>query len=195
MHPNVPNAERDILPANIKPIHYDLRLAPDLNNYSFTRTVSIKLAVQDKKCPVIKLNAKDLDISEAKFESFPATSIQHNAEAEETAFTFPEAALVREEGTLHLTFSGPITDKMAGFYRSSYDNPVTGKKEFLAVTNSSPLMHAEPFPAGMNPTSRLRFPLNWKLILHTLPSQICIQSTPPLMQRMGKRRFNLQLHP
>ena len=195
MHPNTPNTERDILPANVKPIHYDLRLAPDLNNFSFTGTVSIKLAVQDRKCPVIKLNAKDLDISEAKFESFPATSIQHNAEAEETAFTFPEAALARAEGTLHLTFSGPISDKMAGFYRSSYDNPVTGKKEFLAVTQFEPTDARRAFPCWDEPNLKATFSIE----LEVDAAHVALSNMHPINtttdEKSGKKKVQFAATP
>ncbi len=33
---------RDILPSNVKPTHYDIELKPDLNAFTFAGTVKIK---------------------------------------------------------------------------------------------------------------------------------------------------------
>ena len=146
--------ERDILRTNVKPIYYDLRLNPNLKDFTFTGEVLVNLVVQDHNCPLIKLNAKDLNISFAEFRSFPASSIVHNEQQEETAFNFPNYC---KEGVLHLRFSGVINDKLAGFYRSSYENPQTGQKEFLALTQFEPTDARRAFPCWDEPALKATF--------------------------------------
>lgn len=51
--------DRDILPSNVKPTHYDLELRPDMEKFTFTGTVKIQVEVMEAT-KSISLNAQEL---------------------------------------------------------------------------------------------------------------------------------------
>ena len=56
-------AGREVLPKNVKPLHYDLTLEPNFETFKYDGTVSIELdVVEDTKS--ISLNTLELDIHE-----------------------------------------------------------------------------------------------------------------------------------
>ena len=56
-------AGREVLPKNVKPLHYDLTLEPNFETFKYDGTVSIELdVVEDTKS--ISLNTLELDIQE-----------------------------------------------------------------------------------------------------------------------------------
>lgn len=72
-------ANRDILPANVKPTHYDLVIEPDMTTFTFTGEVTIRYWAIFSMCLYslaysldiieetknIQLNGKDLEVDEA----------------------------------------------------------------------------------------------------------------------------------
>ena len=56
--------ERDILPAHVKPSHYDVTIVPDLEKFTFEGHVLIDLQV-NSNTKEIKLNANELVLHKA----------------------------------------------------------------------------------------------------------------------------------
>jgi aminopeptidase N len=122
--------ERNVLPKNLKPLHYDIQIYDiDIQSFTFSGKVSIDFAVL-QPTKEIQVNFKDMEIQEAKVTleqskthaEFAVSTIDHNVEAEVVTFHLNEEIRpnLSNNLTLHLTYAGKILDNMAGFYRSRY---------------------------------------------------------------------------
>jgi aminopeptidase 2 len=72
----------------------------------------------------IVLNAVDLDCSSATLsfntEKLAATDTQVDEKNERVSFVFNKTLNADTDAILHIQFSGTISEKLAGFYRSAY---------------------------------------------------------------------------
>ncbi|CAO3701011.1 unnamed protein product [Rhizopus microsporus] len=59
--PSVDNPERQVLPTNVKPTHYDLTLQPNLTTFEFHGVVKVNLNV-NQDTTKITLNTRDIKI-------------------------------------------------------------------------------------------------------------------------------------
>ena len=57
--------DRQVLPTNVKPNHYDLELTPNLSDFTFSGVVKIECAIESPT-KTIQLNANELEIKTAK---------------------------------------------------------------------------------------------------------------------------------
>ncbi|MCJ1435974.1 Aminopeptidase 2 mitochondrial [Xylographa pallens] len=132
---------REVLPTNVKPLHYDLTLEPDFEKFTFEGKVVIDLDVKEETTS-ISLNAVEIDIhsttitsGETQITSSPKVSFD---EAKQTVtLSFDKAIAAGSKAQLTHTFTGSLNDKMAGFYRSSYDHP-DGTTHWMATTQMEP---------------------------------------------------------
>ncbi|KAJ1964057.1 hypothetical protein GGI12_001670 [Dipsacomyces acuminosporus] len=165
--------ERDLLPAGVTPIHYDLVLAPDLDALTFAGEVSIKLRVNDSISNTIILNAKELDIQTATLTSpalssngsISATSITVDNKRERAQLVFGETLTSGSEATLTLTFSGILNDLMTGFYRSPYTD-ADGNSKFVATTHFEPTNARYAFPCWDEPLLKATFDIKMRVKEH-----------------------------
>ncbi|KAJ1956962.1 Aminopeptidase 2 mitochondrial, partial [Dipsacomyces acuminosporus] len=88
--------ERELLPTNVTPVHYDLFLAPDLDAFTYTGHVSIKVRINDSTDKIV-LHSNDLEIEEAVISS---TAFQP-----EESLTASAITLEKEDETAHLAFA------------------------------------------------------------------------------------------
>ena len=110
------------LPLTILPSKYRVSLVPDLDNASFTGTVSIE-ANASADTDAIVLNAIELEIH----------SVTVNGETRQFSLDEPLERLTIAGGVKHgpltidISFTGILNDKLRGFYRSTFvdDNGVT----------------------------------------------------------------------
>ncbi len=56
---------RDVLPENVKPVHYDVNLTPDLESFVFSGTVRVSLKVKEDSLEIVA-NQNELQVSKAK---------------------------------------------------------------------------------------------------------------------------------
>ncbi|MCJ1377275.1 Aminopeptidase 2 mitochondrial [Xylographa soralifera] len=132
---------REVLPTNVKPLHYDLTLEPDFEKFTFEGKVVIDLDVKEETTS-ISLNAVEIEIhsttitsGETQITSSPKVSFN---EAKQTVtLSFDKAIAAGSKAQLTHTFTGSLNDKMAGFYRSSYDHP-DGTTHWMATTQMEP---------------------------------------------------------
>lgn len=118
------------LPKEIKPTLYNLLLHPDLTNKTYSGNVSIHLDIV-KPISYIAVHSKKLNVSNTKLVRVDATNGSNN----ETnipifnAFEYPqyeywitevEKPLDTGKYILDLTFDGSLTNRIVGFYQSSY---------------------------------------------------------------------------
>ncbi|KAL8942055.1 MAG: hypothetical protein Q9216_001867, partial [Gyalolechia sp. 2 TL-2023] len=150
---------REVLPTNVKPLHYDLTLEPDFEKFSYEGKVVIDLDVkEDTKS--ISLNSLEIDIhsttiSEGGNEITSSPKITYNEDAQVTTISFDRSIPAGSRAQLIQTFTGQLNDKMAGFYRSSYKQ--NGTTKYLATTQMEPTDARRAFPCFDEPALKAQY--------------------------------------
>lgn len=125
------------LPSEIRPNLYKLRLYPDLKAKTFSGNISIHLQVT-KPISYIVVHSKRLTISQTLLQRTVGNELKNISVA--NAFEYPEyeywvtevdGPLEIGDYVLGLTFNGSLTDRIVGFYQSSYIDPVRNETRCL----------------------------------------------------------------
>ena len=146
--------------AKFKPSHYEISLAPDLNNDKFSGEVRVYLDVlQDTDSIVI--DSVDLDVSSASIEQnnrvFHLTA---KYDKDNETVTFLSAQQINSgNGMLKITFSGILNDRLRGFYISKYKD-IKGEENKLASTQFEPTDARRAFPCFDDPSVKATFSLS-----------------------------------
>src|SRR3989338_8916419 len=122
------------LSKKIVPIKYDIRLRPDLENFTFSGIETITLNIL-KKTKVLTLHCKEI-------------------ERETATFLFPKSITIGKT-KLTLVFRGILNDKMRGFYRSKYH--LGGKEHHMATTQFEATDARRAFPCFDEPAQKAIF--------------------------------------
>ncbi|KAI8840363.1 peptidase family M1-domain-containing protein [Chytriomyces cf. hyalinus JEL632] len=150
---------REILPAALKPINYDLWLQPDLTSFTFDGTVAISVSVHQDTNKVV-LNSKELTIHKATVTQGDlkqtATSIEFNKAKETVTFEFESVIAAGSNALVYVEFTGVHNDQLHGFYRSSY-NDAEGNKRHLVVTQFEACDARQAFPSFDEPALKATF--------------------------------------
>lgn len=152
---------RQVLPDNVKPVHYTLTVEPDFSTFTYLGTVEIELDVkQDSNS--ISLNVNDIEIHETtlQVDGTPvssAPSLSHNAETQTTTIDLTGGAQLKagQKALLKHRFTGSLNDKMAGFYRSSWSKD--GQEHFIASTQFEATDARRAFPCFDEPALKATF--------------------------------------
>lgn len=119
------------LPTEIKPTLYNLLLRPDFETKTFYGNISIHLNV-NKPISYVAVHSNKLSITETSLVKNAADGGVHNVTIADS-FDYPEKEFwVTElpeplsigDYVLNLTFNGSLTDRIVGFYQSSYNDNV-----------------------------------------------------------------------
>ncbi|KAL2216786.1 aminopeptidase [Thermoascus aurantiacus ATCC 26904] len=151
---------REVLPTNVKPLHYDLTLEPNFDNFTYEGTVIIDLdVVEDTNS--ISLNSNEIDIHSTTISvggSVVASNpeVSHNKDAQVTTIKFAETIPAGSKAQLKHTFTGYLNDNMAGFYRSSYKGK-NGETKYIATTQMEPTDARRAFPCFDEPALKAQF--------------------------------------
>ncbi|KAK4540281.1 hypothetical protein LTR36_009593 [Oleoguttula mirabilis] len=151
---------REVLPKNVKPLHYDLTLEPDLEKFTYEGTVTIDLDVlEDTKS--ISLNTFEIDIQETKVTSgstviSSAPKITYNDDTQTTKVDFDQTIPAGSKAKLFHRFSGILSNSMAGFYRSSYKD-AEGNEKYMATTQMEPTDARRAFPCFDEPALKASY--------------------------------------
>ncbi|KAJ5669164.1 hypothetical protein N7462_010234 [Penicillium macrosclerotiorum] len=151
---------REVLPTNVKPVHYDLTLEPNFETFKYDGTVVIDLQVNEDT-DFISLNSNEIDIHSAVVQSKGAVvdsqpTISMNKDNQVATIKFNQAIAAGSDAQLTLTFTGILNDNMAGFYRSSYKTK-DGKTEYIASTQMEPTDCRRAFPCFDEPALKAKF--------------------------------------
>ncbi len=147
------------LPRTIVPRRYEIHIEPDLDAGVFDGTVRIDAEVEEPT-RVVVLNAVDLDITYASIEGpggSAMTSITYDSDLERAAIEFREELPV-DEVRLNLEFNGALSDKLSGFYRSTYTS-AAGTSESIGVTQFEATDARRAFPCFDEPDFKAVFSL------------------------------------
>lgn len=156
-HGSTAAVEREILPTNVKPLHYDLTLEPLFDSFTFNGEVSIDLHVNERS-DFVTLNSLEIDIKEAKINDIVIDKITFDEDKQSVTFKFDDHLVEGANAVLHIKFVGQLNDKMAGFYRSSYQED--GKTKYLATTQMEPTDCRRAFPSFDEPALKAKFDIS-----------------------------------
>ncbi|KAF4538520.1 Aminopeptidase mitochondrial precursor [Lasiodiplodia theobromae] len=152
---------REVLPKNVKPLHYDLTLEPKLDgDFSYEGTVVIDLdVVEDTNS--ISLNTLDLKLHSTTVKSGDTViaskpDVSYNEDSQTTKVSFKDTIPAGSKAQLIQTFTGVLNNNMAGFYRSSY-NGADGSTKYLATTQMEPTDARRAFPCFDEPALKSEF--------------------------------------
>ena len=135
------------LPKNVSVKHYRLTLEPDLVNLTFSGSEVVDIEIKEETSKIV-LNAVGLQVSGGEFKSsknegHSSTNVYISKEEETLTITFEEA-LKPGAGQLHMTFSGILSERMKGFYRSKYT--LNGEERWAAATQFESTFARYAFP-------------------------------------------------
>ena len=146
------------LPENVRPVHYRLRLEPDLAAFTFVGHEEIEVTVASPTSEVM-LNASELNVSRAVAEApggeAAASAIEHDEEQERVTLRFP-SPLPAGRTVLRLDFTGELNDQLRGFYRSTYVDS-DGVERRLATTQFEATDARRAFPCWDEPSVKASF--------------------------------------
>ncbi|MGW8320673.1 MAG: M1 family metallopeptidase, partial [Thermodesulfobacteriota bacterium] len=143
--------------STIQPIHYKIRLEPDLEKFLFTGNTEILLHA-DRPVREICLHAKELAFWNCKVklaEGFVDCAFSVQPQEEEIKVHLPQE--MRGEIRLAIDAMGRINEKMAGFYRSRY--VLEGQERTIAVTQFQESDARRAFPCLDHPRDKATFDL------------------------------------
>jgi len=151
---------REVLPKNVKPLHYHLTLEPNFETFKYDGEVTIDLdVVEDTKS--ITLNTLEIDVKETKVTSGSETiasspKVTTDEDAQTTKVELDKAIPAGSKVQLHHKFTGTLNDKMAGFYRSSYKDEA-GNDKWMATSQMEPTDARRAFPCFDEPALKANF--------------------------------------
>lgn len=175
-------AGRVLLPSYVQPTRYDLKVKPDLINYTFDGLVAIEMLSGENftsdESKKITLHAKELMFRTAEFQTsdgkvVKADEIRVNIKTTTVTFIFGESIPKSSSITLTIDFVGSLNNQMAGFYRSHYKD-TSGKDKIVASTQFEALDARRAFPCVDEPSAKATF-----LLTLVVPSELeCFSNMP-----------------
>ncbi|KAI9303207.1 aminopeptidase [Cunninghamella echinulata] len=163
---DVDTSERQILPANVKPVHYNLCIQPDLEAFIFLGKLAVDLEIIDNTTTIV-LNTIDIKIQSASIDvtinnevvSQPATHITYDKKKDLATLTFAETLPKNNKAILKINYEGILNDQMAGFYRSSYKD-TDGSTRYIATTQFEATDARRAFPCWDEPSLKATFDIS-----------------------------------
>lgn len=146
------------LPRNVEPLNYEIHLSPDLEKFVFKGSVSIEVRVITATSQIV-LNSADLSIADVRLCSKSGTIVKvtHSLDkdSEQLLVNF-ENAINPGTWILEIQFSGELTDKLRGFYRSRFNAP-DGSSQIIATTQFEATDARRAFPCWDEPDRKATF--------------------------------------
>ncbi|KAF7683664.1 Aminopeptidase M1 [Astathelohania contejeani] len=174
---------RKILPENITPSHYDLHIDSNLEDLTYSGTVTINLHV-NSNTENIYINAHKLKITKAqvRINNNILEGIISMEPDEKVKITLKEELVKHTTPILVLEFEGSIADDMNGYYVSKYEE--NGKQKLLFSTHFEPTAARTVFPCFDEPSMKATFSISL-----TLPSHLTALSNMSVKHVEEKNNF------
>ena len=161
--------DKELLPTQVTPSHYDLHLTPNLETFAYDGEMTVKLTVHEPT-DAVTFHARDLKIASGVVVDSAGSErtnpggpdVLYGDEGQETATVALARPLTEADVgstvTLTLKFTGELNDKLAGFYRSAYPAPESPEEtRYLAVTQFEPTDARRCFPCWDEPALKATF--------------------------------------
>lgn len=147
------------LPANVRPVRYDLTLTPDLQAFTFQGAEAVAIDIREATATItvhaIELSIQSASVALAGGRTVAAANIVYDEENETATFTFGEQLPVGQ-ATLNLAFTGTLNDQLRGFYRSRYTGP-DGEERNMATTQFEATDARRAFPCWDEPAIKATY--------------------------------------
>ncbi len=147
------NAARQVLPANVEPIHYHLSLAPDIAALTYRGTVAIAL---DVKAPTsyITLNSDGLAFDRVTIDGSRTGTASFDTKLNRATLHFLAPVIVGPH-TLIIAYHASIRRETLGFFAMDYDTPA-GPRRTIG-TNLEPTYARRFLPCWDEPARKATF--------------------------------------
>ncbi len=146
----------------ITPSRYRIFMRPDFSNFTFSGDETIYLTIA-KPVKEITLHSIDLEIPDVVVGGIKASKIKFDVKNETATFNFNKL-LPKGKAELSLKFTGKLTDKLKGFYRSRYEHK--GVEKFLATTQFEATDARRAFPCFDEPAQKAIFDVTLQIPKH-----------------------------
>jgi len=155
------------LPKEVVPTEYAIRILPNLDNFTFAGSESVKLNVRSP-VPQLLLNALELKIEAASVDGkeLPLSAIKTDNEKELLTLMLPSELAVGDHA-LALRFTGKINQQGQGLFYVRYQEEGSGVRKVMLGTQFEATDARRFFPCWDEPAFRSRFqltvvvPENW----------------------------------
>ena len=178
-----------LLPDSVRPVHYDLALTPNFDDFTFAGAVDIAVQMAPGTTEIV-LNCVEIDIASAAVswtdvsgeQEHAATAIAYDADAERAIISIPPTPTAGLVGNQHLkiAYTGQLNDKLRGFYRSQYTNP-EGATAYLATTQFEATDARRALPCWDEPAVKATF----QVTMHIPQELAAVSNTPIIAERNG----------
>jgi len=177
-HAAAPPPDRVILPAEVTPTHYDIRIVPDAAQLSFTASVKIDLEVAQPTRRIV-LNAADLKFSKVTLsDAADAPTVAFDPEQQTATLTFA-APVGAGPHVLSIDYSGKIYQNTSGLFALDYSTPQGQKRALFTQFENSDARRF--FPCWDEPARKATFTLTATVPAADMPiSNMPVASTDTL---------------
>lgn len=173
-----------ILPTGVTPLAYRLRLAPNLDDCTYTFDVDLSLNLppntttitlhwipKNNLAPITSaLFCDGNNFTKDEFSTsgvagvdcltfHTSTSVTLNPETQTIMFQFSNV-LPEKNGRILITGASSLDDSLCGFYRSSYIDSFTNIQKYMAVTQFEATDARRCFPCVDEPSAKATFELS-----------------------------------
>src|SRR4051812_5475793 len=158
------------LPKEVVPTEYAIRIIPNIENFTFTGTETVKLNVRSPVHQLV-LNELELKIEAASLDGneLPLSAIKTDNEKELLTLTLP-SELAAGDHALALRFAGKINQQGQGLFYMRYQEHGSDARKVMLGTQFEATDARRFFPCWDEPAFRARFqltvvvPENWLAI-------------------------------
>ena len=184
--PEPAHSVREVLPAGVVPLHYDLALAPDADALTFSGKVAITVQVAAATSSVT-LNAVGLTFDHARIDDRPDAQVSLDKALGRATFTFGDVILAGQH-VLAIEYHGKIGRTTLGFFAMDYSG-ADGARRTLA-TNFEPTDARDLLPCWDEPARKATFTLSVDVPTNRMAvSNMPIEQVAPLPSSMQRVRF------
>src|SRR5262245_15629870 len=161
------------LPKEVVPTEYAIRIVPNLDNFTFAGSETVKLTVRSPVHQLV-LNGLELKIEAASVDSkeLPLSAIKTDNEKQLLTLTLP-SELATGDHALALRFTGKINQQGQGLFYMRYQEHGSGARKVMLGTQFEATDARRFFPCWDEPAFRARFqltvvvPENWLAVSNT----------------------------
>lgn len=188
-NPSASAVKFERLPTFAEPTHYDVRLSPCLNQFSFEGLSTVDVTIKEAT-DVVKVHAQSLMIQSVSLIANPGEAAKtlettYDDKLNILSIKLP-AVLQPQKVQFVFKFVGELNDKMRGFYRSQYKDK-DGSEKFLASTQFESTYARYAFPCFDEPIYKATFDVTLEVENHlTALSNMNVVSETPSAD--GKRK-------